>query len=281
MNTRRFDALIVGSGPAGSVAAVVLARGGARVALVDKARFPRDKACGDLVGPRGVQLLDDLGIRVPGRSPSVTWSWSARLHAGSGCPASRVGPIRATRSRCPAPSFDAALHDAAVAAGAEPFLGRAAAPLGGDAGLEGFRLATGIELRADVVIGADGASSHVAAAADLVDPHRVLWGFAVRAYLDAPVDAAAHRAVGTLAVACIPGLRLAVPRARRPRQPRPRSRDAVQPHRGGGRRPRAALRSSTRSARSGSLGGARPHPSSAAGSSWGWSARAPPAVGCY
>jgi glycine/D-amino acid oxidase-like deaminating enzyme len=69
MNMRRFDALIVGSGPAGSVAAAVLARGGARVALVDKARFPRDKACGDLVGPRGVQLLDDLGIRVTGAVP--------------------------------------------------------------------------------------------------------------------------------------------------------------------------------------------------------------------
>jgi flavin-dependent dehydrogenase len=85
--------------------------------------------------------------------------------------------------------FDAALHDTAVAAGAEPFLGRADAPLFGDAGLEGFALATGTELRADVVIGADGALSRVAAAAELVDPDRVLWGFAVRAYVDAAVDA--------------------------------------------------------------------------------------------
>jgi choline dehydrogenase-like flavoprotein len=61
----RFDALVVGAGPAGSVAALVLARGGARVALVDKARFPRDKACGDLVGPRGLQVLADLGIEEP------------------------------------------------------------------------------------------------------------------------------------------------------------------------------------------------------------------------
>src|SRR5438093_8351554 len=61
----RFDAVVVGAGPAGSVAALVLARGGARVALVDKARFPRDKACGDLVGPRGVQLLTDLAIEMP------------------------------------------------------------------------------------------------------------------------------------------------------------------------------------------------------------------------
>ncbi|MDQ6613335.1 MAG: FAD-dependent monooxygenase, partial [Actinomycetota bacterium] len=66
MGDERFDTVIVGSGPAGSIAALVLARGGARVALVDKAAFPRDKACGDLIGPRGVQVLDDLGIASPG-----------------------------------------------------------------------------------------------------------------------------------------------------------------------------------------------------------------------
>ena len=189
MDTKRFDALIVGSGPAGSVAAAVLARGGARVALVDKARFPRDKACGDLVGPRGIQLLDDLGIRVAGAVPVgdlvVVGPTARRVRLP--CFTGRTYPGHALA--LPRAELDAALHDAAVAAGAEPFLGRAATPLGGHAGLEGFMLATGIELRADVVIGADGARSHVAATADLVDPHRVLWGFAVRTYLDAPVDA--------------------------------------------------------------------------------------------
>ena len=43
----------------------VIALSGARVALADKASFPRDKACGDLVGPRGVQLLAELGVHVP------------------------------------------------------------------------------------------------------------------------------------------------------------------------------------------------------------------------
>ena len=61
-----YDVVVAGAGPGGSVAAFELARHGARVALVDKARFPRDKACGDLVGPRGVGLLGDLGIAPAG-----------------------------------------------------------------------------------------------------------------------------------------------------------------------------------------------------------------------
>jgi len=64
MTVDQFDAVVVGAGPAGSVAALTLARGGARVALVDKARFPGDKACGDLIGPRGVALLSELGVVV-------------------------------------------------------------------------------------------------------------------------------------------------------------------------------------------------------------------------
>ena len=45
------DVLIVGAGPAGAVAGAVLARAGARVRLVDRATFPRDKLCGDTVNP--------------------------------------------------------------------------------------------------------------------------------------------------------------------------------------------------------------------------------------
>ena len=65
MDPSRYDVLVVGAGPAGSTAALVLARNGARVALVDKARFPRDKACGDFIGPRGLQVLADLGLPEP------------------------------------------------------------------------------------------------------------------------------------------------------------------------------------------------------------------------
>ncbi|MDQ3947114.1 MAG: geranylgeranyl reductase family protein [Actinomycetota bacterium] len=184
----RFDVLVVGSGPAGSVAALVLARGGARVALVDKARFPRDKACGDLVGPRGVQLLNELGLHVPGAvrvgdmivvGPSGR---KVRLPCRPGLTYPGHG-FAAPRS-----VFDEALRAAAVEAGAEFFEGRAGEPLLGEDGtLGGFVLSTGARLQADVVIGADGAASRVADVAGLVDPTRVLWGFAVRAYVDDPV----------------------------------------------------------------------------------------------
>jgi geranylgeranyl reductase family protein len=53
----RFDAVVVGAGPAGSTAAFRLARAGARVLLTDKARFPRDKPCGGGLTYRAVRLL--------------------------------------------------------------------------------------------------------------------------------------------------------------------------------------------------------------------------------
>jgi menaquinone-9 beta-reductase len=184
----RFDVLVVGGGPAGSVAALVLARGGARVALVDKARFPRDKACGDLVGPRGVQLLDDLGIKIHGSRQVGDMivlgptGRRVRLPCRPGITYPGYG------FAAPRAVFDETLLAAAADAGAEVFVGRAGGPLGDDAALDGFELSSGVRLSADVVIGADGATSRVADAGGLVDPARVLWGFALRAYVDDPVD---------------------------------------------------------------------------------------------
>lgn len=187
MGEGRFDVLVVGGGPAGSVAALVLARGGARVALVDKARFPRDKACGDLVGPRGVQLLDDLGVKIPGSRQVGDMivvgptGRRVRLPCRSGITYPGHG------FAAPRTVFDETLRAAAEEAGAEVFVGRAAEPLGRDGALDGFELSSGVRISADVVIGADGATSRVADVAGLVDPARVLWGFALRAYVDDPV----------------------------------------------------------------------------------------------
>jgi geranylgeranyl reductase family protein len=52
-----WDVLIAGAGPAGSVAATILARAGARVLVVDRARFPRGKLCGDSINPGTLAVL--------------------------------------------------------------------------------------------------------------------------------------------------------------------------------------------------------------------------------
>lgn len=55
------DVIIVGAGPAGSTAAMLLAASGVSVRVIDRARFPRDKPCGDYCNPGAVDLLRDLG----------------------------------------------------------------------------------------------------------------------------------------------------------------------------------------------------------------------------
>jgi geranylgeranyl reductase family protein len=54
--------LVVGAGPSGSAAAYHLAKHGVDVLCVDKARFPREKVCGDGLSPRGVKAIQDMGI---------------------------------------------------------------------------------------------------------------------------------------------------------------------------------------------------------------------------
>src|SRR4051794_33750604 len=90
-----LDVLIVGAGPAGSVAATVLARAGASVLVVDRARFPREKLCGDTVNPgtlarlRALSMADEVeragllvyGMRVTGENGvTIEGRYPAGLH---------------------------------------------------------------------------------------------------------------------------------------------------------------------------------------------------------
>ncbi len=182
MSTAGYDAIVVGAGPAGCIAAFTLAEGGARVALIDKARAGRDKACGDLIGPRGVRLLDDLGLNVddaPRVGDMIVTGPSGRrvllpARAGRTYPGHTIVVPRAR--------FDAHLRAAAVDAGAVEIGARVASIDDGRVALDG-----GDVLHADFVIGADGATSTTARMTGLVDPARMLWGFAVRGYIEADV----------------------------------------------------------------------------------------------
>jgi geranylgeranyl reductase family protein len=57
-----FDVIIVGAGPAGSSCATILAHHGVRVLLVEKAKFPREKICGDCINPKSWKFFDLLGV---------------------------------------------------------------------------------------------------------------------------------------------------------------------------------------------------------------------------
>lgn len=59
---KAYDAIIIGAGPAGASAAILLARSGWRVALVEKLDFPRRKVCGECIAASNLPLLDALGI---------------------------------------------------------------------------------------------------------------------------------------------------------------------------------------------------------------------------
>jgi menaquinone-9 beta-reductase len=57
-----YDVLVAGAGPAGSATANFLAQDGFSVVVVDRARFPRDKACSEYMSPEAVRILARLGI---------------------------------------------------------------------------------------------------------------------------------------------------------------------------------------------------------------------------
>ncbi len=110
------DAIVIGAGPAGSLAAILLVRAGWRVTLLEQHRFPRDKVCGETLSALGLQTLDQASLlpSLRRRMPAVLTH--TLLHAPTGeslrlqLPATLWGLSRA--------AMDADLLDAARHAGA-------------------------------------------------------------------------------------------------------------------------------------------------------------------
>ena len=108
----RFDVIVAGAGPAGSLTAYLLARQGASVLLADRARFPRDKPCGGGVALRGARLLPfAIGPVVERSISAVEFRHPA---VGSFVHGGRAPVILMTRRR----HLDAFLAAQAVGAGA-------------------------------------------------------------------------------------------------------------------------------------------------------------------
>lgn len=62
MTAKDYDIIVVGGGPSGSIASMFLQRAGKKVLLIDKAKFPRDKICGDAQGRKLAAEMKKLGI---------------------------------------------------------------------------------------------------------------------------------------------------------------------------------------------------------------------------
>jgi geranylgeranyl reductase family protein len=109
-----YDVAVVGAGPAGSSAALAACRAGARVLLLDRVDFPRDKPCGDGITAHALAVLATLGV--PDAADGYPPVGILRLRAPGGTEVCRQLPQPAYT--VPRTVFDARLVTAAVAAGA-------------------------------------------------------------------------------------------------------------------------------------------------------------------
>lgn len=189
--SERFDVAVIGGGPAGAATAIRAARAGASVVVVEKGDHGRDKICGDGLTPRAVAALDELAIPLDGahhiaglrmiagrQVRELAWPGGGRFPSHGA-----VWPRR---------RLDAALIDAATAAGADVRFRTEGLPILDDDGR-----AVGIEtpqgrIDADLVVAATGAPGAVArmlgAERDPAEP----FGLAIRTYVDSPRHADAH-----------------------------------------------------------------------------------------
>lgn len=157
--------VVVGAGPAGSITALLLARAGVGVRLLDRSRFPRHKLCGDTLNPGALATLDRLGVAAPIRGRGLRVDGMIVTGPGdvsvAGAYGRDVHGVAITRH-----DLDVLLLEAAIAAGAQfDDDVDVRAPVMEGTRVAGVRLrAAGGEetIRAAVTVAADGRHSRLA-----------------------------------------------------------------------------------------------------------------------
>ena len=194
---REFDVIVVGARCAGAPTAMLLARKGYRVLLVDRASFPSDTVSTHVIHAPGVAALNRWGlldsVTETGCPPASTYSYDFGPFSIVGTPRPIEGHSAAYAPRRMV--LDKILVDAAARAGAEVREGFTVEDLvvehGVVVGIRGRSAGgTPVEERARVVIGADGRNSHIA---KLVGPQHynekpmLQWSYYTY-WSDLPVD---------------------------------------------------------------------------------------------
>jgi len=171
------DVIIVGAAPAGSLAALVLARAGYRVALLDRATFPRPKICGNCVNPAAWEIWDKLGLTESFSAlphQDIT-GFNIHLEGRKLYQHDFVPPQRGPRA-IPRDVLDDWLRKEAESAGAEFFPETTVTNIDPENGTVETQRGT---FSGKLIFGADGRNSIVARQAGLMpEPrrcHRVAW----------------------------------------------------------------------------------------------------------
>jgi len=205
------DALVVGGGPAGAAAAARLAARGFTTIVVDRATFPRDKVCGDFVGPAALAELANLGVTGTEAFAATNTVGECALHVDGNqlgvLAIPQVGGLPAYGRVIPRRYLDAWVLDAARHAGATVLDGRKVTAIerAPDAvTVRGHSAAGPWQLRTRLLVGADGSNSIIARALRGAVPPRQDRIVAVRAYFD-DVDGPAGQADVCLCSDSFPG----------------------------------------------------------------------------
>ncbi|NNE17686.1 MAG: geranylgeranyl reductase family protein [Myxococcales bacterium] len=162
-----YDVLIAGAGPAGATAAYFLAKGGKRVALLEKATFPRDKRCGDAWCEPALDILEEMGvIQQLDAEGAVQWVRSGGLVSPSGL--SFTSPDEGEREAAPRVAAirrmvcDERIARAAAGVGAALIEGAAVSEVKLGDGRWAVRCKDGRRFTGRCLIAADGAKSKIA-----------------------------------------------------------------------------------------------------------------------